>query len=348
MRRELICGLLLFGLGWTRARACSCIVAPGCGSLAHASSMVLGTVESVRVVDQRSSPEAFPGRRRVFSVKVVEDFRGLSKPGDEIEVETGLGGGDCGYGFRLGERYLIDVYAHDGRLSTGICSKTAPEAAAGLILRELRAETSRARLPDLSGSVIRYSAETGEQSKMPTPVPDVPVTLTASDGTVFRSVTEEDGVYQIATLTPGEYTVSFQLPHGLQAYLPGEKPLKVNIPAANGAGAACHFDLNAYSAGSLEGRVVNSHGEGVAGFVSVYTHPPTGCAPGLWSAAGSTEDGVFRMGPLEAGTYWLYFDPESDEKHPWYFPGTRVPSQASPLTVKDGEPTAGLTFVVGP
>lgn len=50
-----------------------------------------------------------------------------------VAISTGLGGGDCGYGFKEGQKYL--VYAHassDPVLGTGICSGTRPlESAAG-------------------------------------------------------------------------------------------------------------------------------------------------------------------------------------------------------------------------
>jgi hypothetical protein len=43
-----------------------------------------------------------------------------------FKVRTGLGGGDCGFRFEVGKRYLVYAFADDsGRLSTGICSGTA-------------------------------------------------------------------------------------------------------------------------------------------------------------------------------------------------------------------------------
>jgi hypothetical protein len=43
----------------------------------------------------------------------------------EIFLSTGRGGGDCGYEFKVGKKYL--VYATgENNLSTSICSRTAP------------------------------------------------------------------------------------------------------------------------------------------------------------------------------------------------------------------------------
>jgi len=56
---------------------------------------------------------------------VTERWKGVNE--NPVTVATGFGGGDCGFYFAEGERYL--VYAHDGDfygtdLSTGICTRT--------------------------------------------------------------------------------------------------------------------------------------------------------------------------------------------------------------------------------
>ncbi len=42
----------------------------------------------------------------------------------EIFLSTGRGGGDCGYDFKVGKKYLVYAIREDN-LSTGICSRTA-------------------------------------------------------------------------------------------------------------------------------------------------------------------------------------------------------------------------------
>jgi hypothetical protein len=59
--------------------------------------------------------------------KVNEAFTGVANDTKQISIETGLGGGDCGYAFERGVEYL--VYAHRtraGGLGTGTCSRTDP------------------------------------------------------------------------------------------------------------------------------------------------------------------------------------------------------------------------------
>jgi len=67
-----------------------------------------------------------------------------------ILVTTGLGGGDCGFHFEVGEQYLVYAYADEsGRLSTGICSGTARLEESQANLSYLRRE------PIVSKSVVR-------------------------------------------------------------------------------------------------------------------------------------------------------------------------------------------------
>jgi hypothetical protein len=42
----------------------------------------------------------------------------------EMIVVTGRGGGDCGYRFEVGARYLIFAYGGDTKLETNICQRT--------------------------------------------------------------------------------------------------------------------------------------------------------------------------------------------------------------------------------
>lgn len=58
-----------------------------------------------------------------------------------LQVETGLGGGDCGFGFQMGKKYLVYAYKDDAdRLSTGICTATASLEDSASNLAYLRGE----------------------------------------------------------------------------------------------------------------------------------------------------------------------------------------------------------------
>jgi hypothetical protein len=42
----------------------------------------------------------------------------------EITISTGRGGGDCGYGFAVGKKFLVYAYGKINNLSTNICTRT--------------------------------------------------------------------------------------------------------------------------------------------------------------------------------------------------------------------------------
>jgi hypothetical protein len=67
-----------------------------------------------------------PGPSNLFvqavRIEVTNSFRGAAEAGKEQVVYTGMGGGDCGYPFKVGTRYLIYARPVEGKLTTGISS----------------------------------------------------------------------------------------------------------------------------------------------------------------------------------------------------------------------------------
>jgi hypothetical protein len=76
---------------------------------------------------------------RLVTVRAIVVFRGPKQ--EMFEVETGLGGGDCGFEFETGERYLIYARRNEeDTLLTSMCSETKVLEYAGADLRILRGE----------------------------------------------------------------------------------------------------------------------------------------------------------------------------------------------------------------
>src|SRR5689334_10755578 len=122
----------LFALLAARAWACSCAVSPlgnpPCQSAWQADAVFTGMVLEV---DDPGMPIVRPGgpppsRTKRVRFRVGEAFTGLAPKLQEVLVETGLGGGDCGYPFTRGRDYIVYAYQRNGVLSTGICSSTRP------------------------------------------------------------------------------------------------------------------------------------------------------------------------------------------------------------------------------
>src|SRR5690348_8564388 len=93
----------------SRANACSCVRGVTvCQAYAEASAVFIGIVSEISPT-QRSRPDksdVYFGK--LARISVVEIFKGVSSP--EITVVTGNGGGDCGYPFERGKRYLVYGY----------------------------------------------------------------------------------------------------------------------------------------------------------------------------------------------------------------------------------------------
>jgi len=83
------------------ADACSCAGSGApCQAFFDVSAVFVGTVRSI---GEHTASAGF-SRRRVH-LDVSEAFRGVSSQG--VDVDTGYGGGDCGYPFKVGETYVV-------------------------------------------------------------------------------------------------------------------------------------------------------------------------------------------------------------------------------------------------
>ncbi len=219
-------------------RACSCIVVgTGCGpwSLQGEGAVFLGKV-TAKVAQARPDTGGAVDLPVGYAVhfSVGESFYGVSDPGAEAVVYTGSGAGDCGYPFVVGTSYL--VYAGsggDGRLSTGTCSGTKPEIISGGILRQLRAIRDRGHGFELFGTVfvLPKGAGSGDQLESQ-PLDRVPVRAVGSHGSLFSTVTDQNGVYSFAWLPPDTYHLEEALPAGF-TLAQGAAPQPFVITAAD-------------------------------------------------------------------------------------------------------------------
>lgn len=332
------------------AFGCQCGVSAFCTRIALHDSMFVGKAIGVSAVDGKNS--VF--RRRAFRFVVVESFKGPQKVGDEIIVQTGMGGGDCGYGFSVGERYLVDASLSDGTLVTGICGSTMPERRATVELRELRAAAAGTKIPDLSGRVATAPSQAYAITGNSKPLPDIPVVATVDrTGERYRAVTDEDGVYSFFSLPPAAYTLSLELPQRLTTDYDGPgTPITISVPDAGGIGASCKREVDVYPTGSIPGRILDAEGHGIPGSVYVYPTPSESVlADHEWaSMARVGPDGWFRVGGLREGSYLLMFEsattfPIKQPLKKIYYPGVDKRDLGTTIRVREGEDAQPVTFV---
>lgn len=115
-----VCSLLLGGLQLlapSRASACSCFQAdnppPLDAVIDDADAVFLG-----RVIGQREIESG-----RAFLFEAQSSWKGVDQT--EVTIYTGTGGGDCGYDFVEGERYLVYAGKAPNGYGTSICTRTA-------------------------------------------------------------------------------------------------------------------------------------------------------------------------------------------------------------------------------
>lgn len=104
--------------GNTGPQACSCGEPPGPkAALESAAAVFAGEVEQIELDFTRDGyPAAY-----LVTFRVERQWKG--EDSSRAIVETGLGGGDCGFRFARGKKYLVYAFGQS-RLGTGICSRT--------------------------------------------------------------------------------------------------------------------------------------------------------------------------------------------------------------------------------
>lgn len=70
-------------------------------------------------------------------LRALRAWKGITA--ETVTVATHEGGASCGFGFRVGERYLVYAYGARGRLTTNICTRTTAIDRAWSDLRDLGA-----------------------------------------------------------------------------------------------------------------------------------------------------------------------------------------------------------------
>jgi hypothetical protein len=223
--------LIFMVLSATFARACKCAPPPpqvsGYRAMAewrvnHTTVIFEGKVESIKVSDWPIKPIAgetislVPRLTATFSA--VHIYRG-EIPGDAI-IETGLGGGDCGYNFVAGESYLVFASKEEsGKLSTSICSGTNLLEDSGTALRFLRGEApTPGDLADPKTNISKFAPPVPQLCGKISAPPEVNL---SSAKVVFWRVGQEDvaqfcfetasvhpdGSYCVSSLRPGKYLI---------------------------------------------------------------------------------------------------------------------------------------------
>lgn len=327
--------IVVYG-GLPDAHGCTCsFQSGGCSESWKSGDVIfLGKVTRKTLVEEPMNlgGRSYNVQRYAVQFSELERFRGAGNQSGDILVFTGMGGGDCGYPFVVGTTYLVYAGTHgnqDGRLGTGICSGTQPEATARAVLGELRAVARGERADDLFGIVAKAPKGVGYEDLVETEgLAGVHIRAIGSSGAPFSVVTDATGTYAFPWLPADTYRVEQDLPGGLttSAGRTG-RPVTVEV-ILDAKGAGCELNALARPDGQISGRIVDRNGNPIDGFITVEPAEATereaaqrhGGLPG-----DDTKDGKFMLSQIPPGKYWLVFRLKTDFRHAYYWPRADSP-----------------------
>ena len=329
VRMRVLLGIALMTVPLSRLLACSCVgQGTPCSGAGNAAAVFTGTVLEVtdpawprpgeitssalsnrrRAVD---SVNPLPRPLRVVRMQVREVLSGIGPEQKQIEIATGMGGGDCGFAFQVGVDYVVYAYKNaEGHLETGICSRTRPMSQAAEDVEYIRA---MANAPGTGE--IRVRTGLGNTPGKP----GVPITA-ERDGSRYPALTNAAGDAVFTSLPPGAYTIHAEL----DGDLPDDPTLQLHAKGC--------LDVTLFRALRINGRVTTRSGEPAAR-IEVQLRSAED-APGDSSMTGP--DGRYQLRIVKAGQYYLGINlnhtPTRDTPYPrWFYPGADDPASATTI-----------------
>ena len=274
----------------SEAGACTCERAgPPCEAVWAAPIVFTGEVIDITPVPNQNGPQFMRERRVRFRVEQM--WRGAKAA--ELEVMTGAGGGDCGYDFERGGRYLVYTYAHRGVPWTGICSRTQRLSTATEDLQYLAGLES----VSTGGRVFGFASfSRGSGTRRSQPAAGYVVTL-RREGRAWTTKTDAAGGYEFSSVQAGTYGISIDLQPGERVY--ADKTVEVR------EGRGCGYrDFSLVGAGTVTFRVLSRFREPAAGIrlEIIDADTLTESLPSYRHAV-SGADGVIHFTELPPGRY---------------------------------------------
>lgn len=329
-----------FGVMGPAVQACSCF-GPGtpCESYGAASAVFAGTAISVRrAVEPKPGPVQPINYERIFKFAVDQSYLGVA--GTEVEISTGSGGGDCGYNFRIGERYLVYAHSYGDRLATGICTRTKPFANANEDLTFLGNLSSAPSGATIYGQLVRGNPSQNDSTSFPS---GIIVTIDGSSGKREIRV-DAQGRYRVAGLPAGKFKVTLKLPD--DTLFTARLEQEINVADRGCASVPYYVEDN----GRLSGRVIDAEGQPVAGITLTLIEPASDPKKDFVKMERTDKEGRFYLSAVPAGRYLIainqhrFRDPKDSTLAypPVFYPGVVDRANAEVIMVGAGEKLTGL------
>ncbi len=361
--------------------ACTCARSGSpCSAFKETPVVFAGVVKSV---DEQKAEVLRFGRKETVRTgltahfQVEETLKGIDAA--EVDVVTGGGGGDCGYPFKVGERYLVYAYKSEAgalgasmsrtvigprrrapsavnTLSATICSRTRPLTGALDDLELLRAFVGGKPQTRIFGSVLRYVQPPGTYEydiNYVGPLASLPVTAEGPGGR-FETQTDGEGSYRFKGLAPGKYRLKVKLPEGYGPLF-GVEGAPVEVVLAPGDCAA-EQNFAVQLDGRIGGRVFDADGRPVPDQVqvSIVTLASAGKNFRLAeSRSDYTKGGRYEIGGIPPGRYLLGVSiadpPDVNSPYPpTYYPKTGELNSATVINFGEGQKLTGYDIHLPP
>lgn len=357
MRRILVCCIFFitfFFVSPALIQACSCIQSgPPCQALWNTDVVFSGKVVESEVVDRKKSANEneLPVEFKKLTVRfaVGESFRGGN--GEKfIEVETGMGGGDCGFGFISTLDYLVYAYRNKetGKLTTGICTRTQLLSEAKEDLEYFRSLKNAKSGGTVYGTVLkRFVRKSNEDYKPDQPLANIRLIFESSGGSFFDALTDAKGEYRLSNIAAGEYKMRVKMPAGLWSY---EETQIVKIPDKGCAVTYTSLTTKTFVGGKLQTA------DGVPlKKIGINLIPVNQINERFQSDAryaSTDETGRFLFVDVPPGNYYLGVRlsriGETNLPYPrTFYPGTTEIKNAVPVTVVEGQVVENYDITLG-
>ena len=319
----------------TQAVACQCAgTQRPCEAYGDASAIFVGTVTFSTTTTVKGADYEF--EQRLVRLHVDRSLKNVTA--SDVEVMTGLGDSDCGYGFRLGGQYLVYAYADDKKvLSTSICTRTRPLTNANADLEYINGLSKAVRGGTIFGQVGLHRPSRGYEDPYP-PVKDAKILIKGPKN--LETKTDAEGKYSVSGLPPGKYKVRVDLPDGLSIYNP-ETELEVHDRGCRQTYFLAEPDTR------ITGKVSDAQGLAAADvlieLVPISQWERNGVERNFPEYVRSDKEGRFVVKLVKPGRYYLgvrIVGSAGATYVPYpqtYYPGVKDQSQATVITITEGQ-----------
>lgn len=328
MKGFLFLGFLLAVLSYD-VNACSCMSGgTPCRDYWTAAAVFTGTVIYSSPTTYKHGEYEVPARLVRFNID--QSFRGVK--GNEVEVRTGLGGGDCGYAFQLGGRYLVYAYMDGDKLATGICSRTRLVSEATDDLAYFQGLATAKPGGTISGDVKRLDRTATFEERL-RPVPGVKIIVEGPKR--VETITDVKGTYKVSGLAPATYKVRVELPEGLSTHNPEDEAKVFDRGCAQ-------VSFWVESDTRITGRVFDAQGQPAAD-VLMELVPSEGQKSNSPTYVRTDKEGRYEMKMLQPGRYLFgvrIYGSAGATYVPYprtYYPGVSEADRATVINVADGQ-----------